>query len=414
MTLQAPPADSSARARAEWRRLRERLLSISPRALGRGLLAATVVGAGLWLAIGTWPALLPFAIGGVIAYAVLPIVNALDRVMPRVLASLLGILLVLAVIVAIFAIVLPPLARGVGALVEELPTRGEITAWIADIETSLGEMPGEAGPQLSALLGELVSGLQDALEGSSGGIAEAAPAIVQGIIGAFVAALGLVVLPAWILTAVRDQRRGRDTALTATPAWMRGDTWAVVRIVDRVGANYLRSRVGFGIAVGAAMWLAFSALERLGVGTFREELPVAVFAGAVQVIPEIGPIIGFLPALLILPISLERAVTYLGVYVASRWVAGMVATRTPPGRRTLHPIIMVPAIVALTQFGLIWLFLAGPVLAIGYDLVRYLNGRLSDPPRPAGLIPDEAPPAAAAVVPAQRRVPGSTVVTARG
>jgi hypothetical protein len=99
-------------------------------------------------------------------------------------------------------------------------------------------------------------------------------------------------------------------------------------------------------------------------------------------------------------------------------VAGVVAPRLGGGqRRGPHPAILVPAIVALTQFGLIWLFLAGPLVAIVDDLVRYAHGRLSEPPKPAGVIPGEAPAAAQTSAPAWRpaaSVSRSATVTTRG
>jgi hypothetical protein len=122
--------------------------------------------------------------------------------------------------------------------------------------------------------------------------------------------------------------------------------------------------------------------------------------------------------LLLLPISAERALLYLLAYIGARFLAGVVAPRLGGGqRRGPHPAILVPAIVALTQFGLIWLFLAGPLVAIVDDLVRYAHGRLSEPPKPAGVIPGEAPAAAQASAPAWRpaaSVPRSATVTTRG
>jgi hypothetical protein len=71
--------------------------------------------------------------------------------------------------------------------------------------------------------------------------------------------------------------------------------------------------------------------------------------------------------------------------------------------------------VALTQLGWLWLFIAGPILAIGFDLVRYAHGRLSEPAAPAGVIPDEQPAATpAASTAAARPVPWSATVTTRG
>jgi predicted PurR-regulated permease PerM len=195
---------------------------------------------------------------------------------------------------------------------------------------------------------------------------------------------------------------------------MRDDAWAVVRIADRAGSTYLRGIVPYAILVGLGTWLGLEGAERLGLSNFQQTGAVATLAGAVQVIPEIGPLLGFVPALLALPVSWEVSLVYLASYLASRWLAGAIMGRRGSGRR-LHPVLMVPAIVALTQLGWMWLFIAGPILAIGFDLVRYTYGRLSEPAAPAGVIPDEqttdVPVATAQAV---RPIPWSATVTTRG
>jgi hypothetical protein len=62
---------------------------------------------------------------------------------------------------------------------------------------------------------------------------------------------------------------------------------------------------------------------------------------------------------------------------------------------SVHPAILVPGVVMIGQFGLLWLLLSAPIVAIAVDLVRYVHGRLSDPPRPAGVLPRDAVPASA-------------------
>jgi hypothetical protein len=69
---------------------------------------------------------------------------------------------------------------------------------------------------------------------------------------------------------------------------------------------------------------------------------------------------------------------------------------------------LIPSIVILTQFGWIWLFIAAPVVSMAVNTVRYLHGRLSEPPRPAGVLPwDRVPQAAGSTAPgaAPARVP---------
>src|SRR5262245_5491305 len=107
VTAQAATARAEARERAriEWAALRDRLATTTPSAVGRTVLAIAVIGVVVWAIGSTWPAFLPFAIGGLLAYAVLPIVDGLDRFMPRALAAALAMLGVLAAIVAVLVIV---------------------------------------------------------------------------------------------------------------------------------------------------------------------------------------------------------------------------------------------------------------------------------------------------------------------
>ena len=118
-----------------------------------------------------------------------------------------------------------------------------------------------------------------------------------------------------------------------------------------------------------------------------------MFAGAVQVVPELGPILGFFPALLLLAYDPQRALIYVVVYVVARLLSGwLVGGRLLEARLRVHPAILIPGVVVLSQVGLLALLLSAPILAFGSDLVRYLHGRLSEPPRPAGVLPGRAGP----------------------
>ena len=107
MTLSASPAARS-RARVRWNALADRLRTIRPEALAKGAIGLTLAVVSVQLAVASWPALLPFIVGAVLAYAVLPIANRLDRFMPRVLAALLAELLAVGLLVGVALLVVRP------------------------------------------------------------------------------------------------------------------------------------------------------------------------------------------------------------------------------------------------------------------------------------------------------------------
>ena len=66
----APTSLAAAQAHAarEWAMVRGRLATVTPRAVGRGAVVIGSLAAVGLLAQATWPALLPFVVGGLIAY----------------------------------------------------------------------------------------------------------------------------------------------------------------------------------------------------------------------------------------------------------------------------------------------------------------------------------------------------------
>jgi predicted PurR-regulated permease PerM len=397
------PERQAARARADaaWADFRDRLHTVTPAALGRVALATTVTVIVASVVVGTWPALLPFVLGAIIAYAVLPLVDALDHLMPRALAAALAMLSVLAVVVGIFVIVVPPL---VGALVQLTSTIPSVPELESRLDQLLAGLPEDARAVVAPIALEVARAAEDALAGASTGLDALVPAAIQAALGVVGAILGLIVLPAWILTLLTEKQRSAIAVDRRTAGWLRPDFWAIVRMFDRAVGTYLRGYVVVAFLVGIAVWAGLTIQQRLGGPAYPGALAIATLAGAVQVIPEVGPILGFLPALLLVAVDPPRAAIYIVVYVASRWMVGRtVGDRLMEGRLNVPGVVLIPGVVALGQFGLLWLLLSAPILAFGTDLVRYLHGRLSEPPRPAGVLPGQPIPAAATATPARTR-----------
>jgi predicted PurR-regulated permease PerM len=378
-----------ARAAAEWGRLRQRLRTVTPQALSRSALVIGVTAAGVWLTAATWPAAAPFALGAILAYLLLPLVDSLDRIMPRSLAAVISVLAAVAVIGAVLVIVLPPLAGAFVRFAAELPTSEQIQEAIARWQAGTVSLPEGSQVIVIPAIDALAGAVRSALADTSGILQRLAVEVIRSLLNAVATLLGLIVLPTWMLTVLGSQHpRARGALYQRVTPGLREDVRAMVAIVDRAAGSYLRGYVVAGLLVGFVAYFAALASPRLGGPTFNEPLAVAVLAGATQLIPVIGPILGLLPAVLVLPFGVDRAVAYLVVYLVARFIGGnLLGSRIMERRLTVHPAILVPGVVLIGQFGLIWLFLAAPIVAISVDLVRYIYGRLSEPPKPAGVLP---------------------------
>jgi predicted PurR-regulated permease PerM len=390
MTLSATRL-ARAQARQRWRRLKERLQSVSPQALTRGLLGIGVLLAAGWLAVASWPALAPFVVGAILAYAVLPIANRLSAFMPRVLAALLAELVAVGILVGVVAVVVPPLIAAVSAVVEGLPSAGQLEAWAAQLQQHLGTMPEPMRSIVVTLLTEVSGNLQVVLQGFVDQVAQVVTDQLLGVIGTLSTLLGLLVIPAWILTMVADERAIKQRGARLFAPAIRKDVYALFRIVDRALSTFLRVRLLLAIVAGFLMYIGFMGARELGIGEFRFGVAAAVLLGALQLIPELGFFLGFFPLLLALAIGGPDAfVASLIIYIVAVKVASLaVETRMSRGVLDVHPGLLIPAIVVLSQFGFVWLLAAAPITAIARDLIRYANGRLSDPAAPAGVLPGD-------------------------
>jgi predicted PurR-regulated permease PerM len=404
--------DRVQRSAAQWRRLGLHLRSVTPRDILRLLLVAGALYAVLWLAVESWPALLPFVAGGLIGYAVLPIVNALDRVMPRPLAALLTMTGALCLLGLSLAILVPPLALQLFRLYQALPTLEELREAVERLRQQLGALPLPVQDFVRDSWARASTTLRANLELAVGRSAELTVAGLLGLFEALSFFLGLLVIPTWLLSVVTGQRRAAQEIDRTLPSWLRPDFWAVVRIVDGAFGAFIRGQLLVALAVGGLTYAGLQGLEWLGwpVGY---PVVLAVVAALFQLVPQLGPLVSaVLGALVGFSASPGTGLAVLGMYYLVQRLVGMsVGSRVERRVSDLHPTILVLVIVALSQLGWQWIFLAAPVAAVAHDLWRYAFGRLGDPPRPAGVLPGAelsgAPPAGAEApgLPAPRPLP---------
>src|SRR4051812_24312 len=129
------------RATSEWTSFAARLRTVTPRGLARAALTMAVVGAAAAVVVNAWSVLVPFAVGGLIAYVLMPAVDVLARAIPRALAAAVAMVGVVATVVAAIVIVVPPLASGLVQLASDLPTSVEVGAAAGRLEDQLGNLP---------------------------------------------------------------------------------------------------------------------------------------------------------------------------------------------------------------------------------------------------------------------------------
>ena len=264
-------------------------MTVARYALVIGALAALV-----WLANTAWQSLVPFVVGGFIAYAVLPFVNRLDRIMPRWFASLLVVLGVLAFIVLFIATLVPLIVQQVLALVNSLPTVDQIQQGTAQVNQSLTTLPEPLRVAVRQMLDETGVSFRAQIDNFIMTLPQVTMQAALGLFNTIGTVLGLLVLPTWLLIVLKDGKQGVREINKLVPARARLDFWSIVRISDRSLRAFLQRQVTQAFWVGAAMGVVALLLDRFGVVDVKYPLAVALIVGALELIPEIGPIIAYI------------------------------------------------------------------------------------------------------------------------
>lgn len=380
-------------ARHAWRQLGVRLRSLTPSQLVRMGLALGMVILLLWLAVSTWPALAPFAMGAVVAYALLPVVNWLDRFLPRTVAILLTLGAVLAGLAFFFLELVPLLSLQLNFIYSNLPTPEEMQEMAARLNAFVQTLPTPIQGTIYDMIDVAAETAQTRLDLVIRQTVSLGLGGILSLVNTIGFVLGFLVIPAWLLDVLRDHQVGLRAINRNVPPPIRRDFWAVIRLIDRPFRAFFEGQVILAIAAGIGIYLGALLLEALGWEEFRYKAVIAVLVGLFQLIPFLGPIIAAVALfMLALVRGIDTAVAAVLLHIIVQWlVNSFVAPRVERRYIDIHPAVLVMVIVALSEFGWIWVLAAAPIAAVGRDVFRYVYGRFSDPPLPAGVLPGRPP-----------------------
>jgi predicted PurR-regulated permease PerM len=349
-----------------------------------------------WLLWASWSVLLPFQIGLVVAYLVLPLVNNLSRQMPRWAAILTVYLGGLILAVGFFGYIVPPLINQINQFISLLRNirleeiSGLADEWIKQLQAYHETIPEAVREPLEEGFGQAVERLQSNFTTYVQELGTFLLTSVLQVVNTVTFLLGFLIVPFWLFYVLKDERDGFATLNTMLPANMRADFWAILRIFNRIFSSYIRGQLLLGLLVGLVAGLGLFILGLFGLEV-DSILLLAIIAGITELIPIIGPIIGAIPAITLgFFDSVTTGVAVTILYIAIQQLENNFLVPRIVGESVgIHPAILMVLLVVLGQaFGLIGIILSAPLAAVVRDIFIYVHGRLSDPPRPAGLLPE--------------------------
>ncbi len=375
---------------------------ITPRRVARWTLVFGAIYGVSWLLWTARSALTPFIIGIILAYLLMPLVNWLSARQPRWTAILFVYLGSSAIMLAFFGYIVPPLIDQISQLLSAIPNINQLQQWSTMVldkyQQILATLPvgirGTVEQSVSSLASNGMNTLRANFVSYLQGIGVFLIDSVLSVVNTVTFLLGFFLIPFWLFYVLMDQRAGAKALDRMLPTWLRDDFWTLVAIIDLDVSSYVRGQIILGLSVGAAAGVGLIIIELFGLH-INYILLLAVIAAITELIPVIGPIIGAVPAVILGFVdSPTTGIAVLILYIAIQQLENnFLVPRIVGDSVGLHPAILMVLLVVCSQvFGLAGAILSAPMGAISRDVFSYLYGRLSEPPQPAGLLPERVRP----------------------
>ena len=303
---------------------------------------------------------LPIAFAAGLVFLLLPVVAAFERVgIPRIPGSILSFVLLIALIVAGLALVYPTIQSQAVELGQSLPELYvSIVDWIRSVGDRLGlEVDGLLSQQsIEEWLNDPAN--QDTIQQLLFGFGAGAGQVIRGVTEV-VAIIGLA--PVLALYTLIDLDRFKSTSLSLTPESHRAEVSYIAGKVGGALGSFVRGQLLVAVLVGIAS----------SIGMWAIDLPfwllIGILAGALNLIPFLGPIVGGALAVLVALLNSDpwQALWAVVIFTLIQQVDNHLIT--PMIQRTrvhLSPLVIVLSLVVGGSLaGLLGVLVAVPVAA---------------------------------------------------
>jgi predicted PurR-regulated permease PerM len=199
-------------------------------------------------------------------------------------------------------------------------------------------------------------------------------------------ALNLLFLMMLLSYFLSDGRQMIESIIELAPDGYERDLRRIFWELGQVWNDYLRGQLILGVLIGVLMWLLAVVLG------LPNPVFLGVFAGFMEFIPNIGPVLAMIPPVLVALYAgsssfPEMSVFLLvgiivGVWIIVQQLEGLVfVPRIMGSSLSLHPVVIVLGVVIGGSIGgIIGVILSAPTIATGRILLQYMYGRLAEEP----------------------------------
>ncbi|MBN1369137.1 MAG: AI-2E family transporter [Dehalococcoidaceae bacterium] len=321
--------------------------------------------------------LLPFMVGFILAYVLLPIIRWIEKRLPgagkkpklkqlkRVTIILVIYLVFLAAIGLTIFYAITVVGKSLMSMAEDAPDLipgglDAVAAWLKALpifsppsaQAQIDAYSAKAGVALGNAIQDFLTRGVGTLQASSGMI------------------LGFVSMPIFLFFVLKDWDNLRKGFQAVLPHWTLTHLRNIFSIIQNVTGRYIRGQLILGLAVGL---FAFILLMILGIDF---ALPLAAFAAVTELVPMIGPWLGGTAAVLVtLAVAPDKVIWVALGYIAIQLLENNLLVPKIQGvQMHINPaFIIVLSLLGAHFAGILGFIIALPLTMTIIEIIKYLR-----------------------------------------
>lgn len=308
----------------------------------------------------------------ILAYLITPIVNYLEKYNMNKGTGVLFIYFVILILILIISfVIIPNVSKEVKSLVKLLPNYLEkISLFIDNIYIKYYESL-DSMPSILVGINEIIINNIEILEDT---INFKIFNFIEGIIFTFSKIISLVLIPILTFYFIKDQDYFKEKFFSMIPVKYRTDTKKLIIEIDKALGHFIRGRLILALYVGIATTIMLFLFK------IEFALIIGMITGVADIIPYLGPLLGFLPAIFFAFLHSPIKAVWVGsIFLLIQWVENNILAPKIIGESIgMHPItILLALVVGGGIFGVLGMILSIPFIVIVKILYNFSKFKIN-------------------------------------
>lgn len=314
-------------------------------------------------------------LSAILAYILNPLVTFIEsRGMKRIYAVSTLYLIILGILFILAFLVVPSSSKEIRKLANNLPEYfNNIKSFIDNLYTKYYESLGDLPP--------ILQGIENAVMDNLARIESTLGSTIKSFIEVLIVSLSKIIT--FILTPILtfyflvDKDFFKKRIIELIPIKYRSEVISLANKIDTSVSKFVRGRIIMAMTVGVVTTIF---LLIMGVDF---AMVIGFITAIADIIPYIGPFIGFVPAVIFAFISSPIKAVWVSIFfILIQWAENNLLGPKILGDSTgMHPLTILLSIIAGGAiFGVIGMILSVPFVAISTIFYDYFREKLKKPP----------------------------------